>query len=149
MSRIYIYIYKKNITFCWWRFMTHTSAVVLGGGRGSDSSAEASRSEKGSCSLLGEGREESESPSLQKCVSSRVFFICSCLSSSEVCVSTDELLCSVSFLCWSSERLEIMWFLCRFLLFIICVVGTNTGQTSWRLSLCLIYLNLISSAFIN
>lgn len=53
----------STLTFCPCRFRTHT-AVFPGGGRGSDSSPDASMSEEQYWVLMGEGKEESESPSL-------------------------------------------------------------------------------------
>lgn len=50
-------------------FRIHTP-VLPGGGRGSDSSPDASMSEEKYWSLTGEGGDESESPSLNTCVSS-------------------------------------------------------------------------------
>lgn len=52
-----------GLTFCPWRFRSHSGALP-GAGRGSDSSPDASMSEEKYWVLLGEGKEESESPSL-------------------------------------------------------------------------------------
>lgn len=71
---------QTNLTFCPWRFTIQT-AVLLGGGRGSESSPDASRSEERYCSLMGEGNKESESPSLCVSVSSCILPICLDVSS--------------------------------------------------------------------
>lgn len=127
---------NQTFTFCPWRFTIHT-AVLPGGGWGSDSSPDASTSEEMSCSLMGEGNEESESTSLRACVSFCILFICFDISSwdtrswrgrgaLEVSLAPDEFLWSVSGLCsLPSERpscLKFTWFLWRFRPFMTCFV---------------------------
>lgn len=128
----------QTLTFCPWR-LTIQTAVLPGGGRGSDSSPDASRSEERYCSLMGEGNEESESPSLCACVSFCILSICLDISSRDtgswrgggelaVGLASDELLGSGCGPCEPPPGLELTWFLWRFRPFMTCFVKQKSGE---------------------
>lgn len=130
--------YKQTLTLCPCRFTIQT-AVLPRGGRGSDSSPDASRSEERYCSLMGDGNEESESPSLCAFVSFCILSICVVASfwetgswrgggELEIVLAPEKLLCSGSVPFDPPPCLKFPWFRRMFFPFISCLVRQNSGQ---------------------
>lgn len=130
--------YKQTLTLCPCRFTIQT-AVLPRGGRGSDSSPDASRSEERYCSLMGDGNEESESPSLCVFVSFCILSICLVASfwetgswrgggELEIVLAPEKLLCSGSVPFDPPPCLKFPWFRRRFFPFMSCLVRQNSGQ---------------------